>query len=687
MWALVVTVGLACGALVAFAVPGEVAAAPSGPAPSLPENCMVATGTATCSFGFAGSPQAFVVPAGISSITVAADGAQGGAASSGVTGVPGAAGGDGGVQTGTLTVNGGDTLEVYVGGQGGDDGNEVGGYNGGGGGTRTAIDGTVAGGGGGGSDVRTSPFTLTNRVVVAGGGGGGGGSGGNAAVFGGEGSNVGGPPGGAGGAGAASAAGGNASVPPDWMSSGGAGGGSGGTSAGSPGGAGTAGSLNGDAGNVGTSGGIGSLAQGGSGGTGALEYMGDDGPGGDGGGGGGGYYGGGGGGGGVSDDTVTNGTGGGGGGGGSSYVLPGAASPTSTSGVQTGNGEVAISFAVTAPQITSAASSTFRPDQADRVTVTATGAPTSVLSETGALPAGVTFTANGDGSATISGTPTAGETGNYQLSVTAANGVAPDATQSFVLTVGLTNTGPPSITGTAGAGDTLRCTPGSWTGSPTFSYQWNRDGTPIQGATGSAYVVQTLDEGNVLTCSVTAVDAGGSGSATSNGIHIPVPHAAGCPAATGTLAGTHLGLIRLGMTRRQARRAYRHSSTRGRTYVDFFCLTPIGIRAGYGSPKLLAPLATARRATYAGRIVWISTSSAFFAIDGVRRGATIAATRARLKLTKVFVIGANDWYLAPLASATAVLKVRDGTVQEIGIADRSLTKTRPAQRLFLTSFS
>ena len=51
------------------------------------------------------------------------------------------------------------------------------------------------------------------------------------------------------------------------------------------------------------------------------------------------------------------------------------------------------------------------------------------------------------------------------------------------------------------------------------------------------------------------------------------------------------------------------------------------------------------------------------------------------------MIGANDWYLAPLASATAVLKVRDGTVQEIGIADRSLTKTRPAQRLFLTSFS
>jgi hypothetical protein len=644
MWAVVVPVVLACGALVAFALPGEVAAAPSGPASSLPTNCMVAAGMATCSFGYTGSLQAFVVPGGISSITVAADGAQGGAASSGVIGVPGAAGGDGGVQTGTLTVNGGDTIEVFVGGQGGDDGSELGGYNGGGGGTRIAIDGTVAGGGGGASDVRTSPFTLTNRVVVAGGGGGGGGSGGNAAVFGGQGSNVGGPPGGAGGAGAASTAGGNASVPPDWMSSGGGGGGPGGTSAGSPGGgAGAAGSLNGDDGNVGSPGGIGSLAQGGSGGTGALEDMGDDGPGGDGGGGGGGYYGGGGGGGGVSDDTVTNGTGGGGGGGGSSYVLPGAASPTSTSGVQTGNGEVQISFAVSAPQITSAASSTLRPGRAGTFTVTAPGAPTPVLSEIGALPAGVTFTDNGNGTATITGTPTAGDRGNYQLDITAANGVAPDATQRFVLTVGLTNTDPPSISGTAAPGETLHCAPGSWTGSPTFSYQWNRNGTAIQGATGSAYVVETLDEGNLLTCTVTAADgAGDSTSVTSRAIHVPVRHVARCPAATGTLAGTHLGLLRLGMSGRQARRAYKHSSTRGRRYVDFFCLTPMGIRAGYASPKLLASIPPAQRATYAGRIVWISTSSAFYAIDKVRRGATVAAAQTRLKLTKVFVVGAND---------------------------------------------
>ena len=37
--------------------------------------------------------------------------------------------------------------------------------------------------------------------------------------------------------------------------------------------------------------------------------------------------------------------------------------------------------------------------------MTSTGVPTATLSETGALPAGVTFTDNGDGTATLAGTP------------------------------------------------------------------------------------------------------------------------------------------------------------------------------------------------------------------------------------------------------------------------------------------
>jgi len=37
--------------------------------------------------------------------------------------------------------------------------------------------------------------------------------------------------------------------------------------------------------------------------------------------------------------------------------------------------------------------------------------------------------------------------------------------------------------------------------------------------------------------------------------------------------------------------------------------------------------------------------------------------------------------------ATAILKVRQGIVQEIGIGEASLTRTRAEQRTFLNSFS
>lgn len=57
------------------------------------------------------------------------------------------------------------------------------------------------------------------------------------------------------------------------------------------------------------------------------------------------------------------------------------------------------------------------------VSYAAAGFPVPALSATGDLPAGVTFVDNGDGTATLSGTPTAGAVGSYQLTVTAANGI------------------------------------------------------------------------------------------------------------------------------------------------------------------------------------------------------------------------------------------------------------------------
>jgi Secretory lipase len=168
---------------------------------------------------------------------------------------------------------------------------------------------------------------------------------------------------------------------------------------------------------------------------------------------------------------------------------------------------------------------------------------------------------------------------------------------------------------------------------------------------------------------------------------LPVSAAAGCPLASGKLSGDTLGLVHLGMTRVQARRAYTRSSGHHSRYEDFFCLTPIGVRVGYASPKLLRTIPRRRRKDLSGRVVWGSTSNPYFTLRGVSSEATLAAARKHLKLGKPFRIGANDWYLAANGASTGVLKVRHGIVEEVGIADKQLTKSRKADRAFLNSFS
>ena len=88
-----------------------------------------------------------------------------------------------------------------------------------------------------------------------------------------------------------------------------------------------------------------------------------------------------------------------------------------------------------APTITSAGNTTFTVGTAGTFTVTAAGVPTLTLSETGALPGGMTFVDNHNGTATLAGTPAAGSAGTFPLTITAHNGVGSDATQSFTLTV------------------------------------------------------------------------------------------------------------------------------------------------------------------------------------------------------------------------------------------------------------
>lgn len=68
----------------------------------------------------------------------------------------------------------------------------------------------------------------------------------------------------------------------------------------------------------------------------------------------------------------------------------------------------------------------------------------------------------------------------------------------------------PSISGTRTVGQLLTCNPGSWSGSPTFSYRWFRNGVEISDATGSTYTVVAEDKGKAIQCRVEATNAGGS---------------------------------------------------------------------------------------------------------------------------------------------------------------------------------
>jgi hypothetical protein len=93
------------------------------------------------------------------------------------------------------------------------------------------------------------------------------------------------------------------------------------------------------------------------------------------------------------------------------------------------------SITTVAPKITSASTALFTSRVQGSFTVTTTGNPVPTLSIlSGTLPSGITFTNNGDGTATIAGRAVI-NSGTFKLSISAANGVRPNATQAFTLTL------------------------------------------------------------------------------------------------------------------------------------------------------------------------------------------------------------------------------------------------------------
>jgi hypothetical protein len=230
----------------------------------------------------------------------------------------------------------------------------------------------------------------------------------------------------------------------------------------------------------------------------------------------------------------------------------------------------------------------------------------------------------------------------------------------------------PAVSGTPLPGQTLACSTGTWTGNPaafTYSYSWNRNGARV--ASGSTYVVGILDEAATLSCTVTASNAAGTGApATSNGALVAVSGTLRCPRPAGALSATRIGPLRLAETRAQARRSLSRYAVTHYGFDDFCLYAGWGIRGAYK----------------AGRLVLMLTANPFYKLQGVTVGITIASVAARLHVGRGFVIGLNDWYLAPGRTSNYVFKVRHGVIQEIGIANKQDTGTTARQKAFLSGF-
>lgn len=198
-------------------------------------------------------------------------------------------------------------------------------------------------------------------------------------------------------------------------------------------------------------------------------------------------------------------------------VNSGRSSTTYNSHTSSGPGHVLATFdnatvtaAITvnqAPAITSANTAAFDIGQAGSFTVTTTGYPTASITETGTLPNGLTFVDNGDGTATLSGTPLAGSGGTYLLSLTTANGVNPDASQTLTVSVGQPPafTSPPSATFTAGSAGSFTVTT---SGSPPATVSRTGGTLPsglsfAAGSGGTATISGTPAAGTGGTYSVT----------------------------------------------------------------------------------------------------------------------------------------------------------------------------------------
>lgn len=66
----------------------------------------------------------------------------------------------------------------------------------------------------------------------------------------------------------------------------------------------------------------------------------------------------------------------------------------------------------------------------------------------------------------------------------------------------------PAITGLTTTGAVLTCSTGTWSLTPTFTFQWHRGSSPIPGETAATHTIVVADRSTSLTCTVVATNRG-----------------------------------------------------------------------------------------------------------------------------------------------------------------------------------
>jgi hypothetical protein len=160
---------------------------------------------------------------------------------------------------------------------------------------------------------------------------------------------------------------------------------------------------------------------------------------------------------------------------------------------------------------------------------------------------------NAIGGATTTGYVVSSADVGYRLRfrVTASNGDGQQTAASNATSLvtaqqtGPPNTAPPTISGQAVVDQTLTASPGTWTGTGiTYAYAWQRCDTAgancatIGGATATTYKLVDADAGHTLRVQVTAKDATGENSVTSDKtatVTTGGSSSTGCPSGTGPI--------------------------------------------------------------------------------------------------------------------------------------------------------